>query len=466
MPDRTGRCWPAPGTGRARLRGVVSKTRGCDYRGPTHATLPSDHPKPADQIQRKQLKPFSPCAEIIATRCAVALRPPSASSTDLLADHAPPAAQQERNGATVLDRFVGKAVAVSAFTARTSIPTSQVRPARFLAGKRVLVPLCGKTIDLLWFRSHAAHVVGVELCEFAVRQFFDEQAICLRAEPRPLRGRPADADLPGHLHSRPDDLGPLDFVYDRAALVALPLPMRLRYVAKIDELTPRGTVQFVNTVHYHPILDTPPFSIGPDDIERYHGGRYLIEHVECALLPNHGMVRKFHLNWLIEHGFRLTTDRPLIRRGPRPQGMQTSCSAPMPTHPAAIVPWSRRPQRGDRPARRLRRGHEPQRHTGLRRDHRRPGRRPRPHRERVSSVSADPPMLLACINRQSPSPTRYGAMAPGASLLAADQAALADVFAGRHPGRTRADSLRRPLAVGATGRRCSTAPPPASTAGS
>ena len=26
----------------------------------------------------------------------------------------------------------------------------------FLAGKRVLVPLCGKTVDLLWFRQHAA----------------------------------------------------------------------------------------------------------------------------------------------------------------------------------------------------------------------------------------------------------------------------------------------------------------------
>jgi flavin reductase len=60
----------------------------------------------------------------------------------------------------------------------------------------------------------------------------------------------------------------------------------------------------------------------------------------------------------------------------------------------------------------------------------------------VSSVSADPPMLLACVHRQSPfadAVRRNGVMA--ASLLSADQAELADVFAGRHPGRTRADSF-------------------------
>jgi flavin reductase (DIM6/NTAB) family NADH-FMN oxidoreductase RutF len=71
----------------------------------------------------------------------------------------------------------------------------------------------------------------------------------------------------------------------------------------------------------------------------------------------------------------------------------------------------------------------------------------------VSAVSADPPMLLACIHRQSPcagAVRRNGILA--ASLLAADQAALADVFAGRHPGRTRADSLAAdPWIVGLTG---------------
>src|SRR5579859_4822434 len=44
-----------------------------------------------------------------------------------------------------------------------------------LQGKQVLVPLCGKTLDLMWFRTHASHVTGVELVEKAVLQFFREQ---------------------------------------------------------------------------------------------------------------------------------------------------------------------------------------------------------------------------------------------------------------------------------------------------
>ena len=47
-------------------------------------------------------------------------------------------------------------------------------PPATLAGKRVLVPLCGKTLDLLYFREHAAQVTGVELVEKAVLQFFAE----------------------------------------------------------------------------------------------------------------------------------------------------------------------------------------------------------------------------------------------------------------------------------------------------
>jgi thiopurine S-methyltransferase len=179
-------------------------------------------------------------------------------------------------------------------------------PPDFLAGKRVLVPLCGKAIDLLRFQRHAAHVVGVELCELAVQQFFAENAA-----PHEHRGDRFETErltliCRDIFALGPAEIGPVDFVYDRAALVALPLPMRLRYVAKIDELTRRGTVQFVNTVQYDPVMDTPPFSVGPEDIERYHGGRYRIEHLESPLLPHHGMVRKFQLNWLIEHAFRLT----------------------------------------------------------------------------------------------------------------------------------------------------------------
>src|SRR3712207_3164875 len=53
----------------------------------------------------------------------------------------------------------------------------QFTPAESLTGKRVLVPLCGKTNDLMWYREYAEHVIGVELVEKAILQFFEEQGL-------------------------------------------------------------------------------------------------------------------------------------------------------------------------------------------------------------------------------------------------------------------------------------------------
>ena len=39
-------------------------------------------------------------------------------------------------------------------------------------GRRVLVPLCGKTPDLLWLEERGNAVTGVELSEIAVQAFF------------------------------------------------------------------------------------------------------------------------------------------------------------------------------------------------------------------------------------------------------------------------------------------------------
>src|SRR4051812_17568615 len=43
-----------------------------------------------------------------------------------------------------------------------------------LAPTRVLVPLCGKSRDLLWLASQGHEVVGVELSELACQSFFEE----------------------------------------------------------------------------------------------------------------------------------------------------------------------------------------------------------------------------------------------------------------------------------------------------
>lgn len=171
-----------------------------------------------------------------------------------------------------------------------------------LEGKSVLVPLCGKSVDMIYFSHFANRVIGVELVEKAVLQFFAENH-------RPFK-RVGNRFISGNItifccdlfSLTSADLGVVDIVYDRASLVALPEPMRMRYRQTLEKLTPVGAMLFLNTVEYAPALPTPPFSISPQDVSAYFPN-YVIDHVESPTLPNHGMVRKFNLSFLIEHGF-------------------------------------------------------------------------------------------------------------------------------------------------------------------
>src|SRR5262245_60994040 len=95
-----------------------------------------------------------------------------------------------------------------------------------LAGHRVLVPLCGRAEDLAYLAAHGHAVVGIELAEQAVREFFDAHALVPAVAARgPFIEYTAGAITlyAGDFFAVTSALvGPIDVLYDRAALIALP----------------------------------------------------------------------------------------------------------------------------------------------------------------------------------------------------------------------------------------------------
>lgn len=175
-----------------------------------------------------------------------------------------------------------------------------------VAGARVLVPLCGKTADLRFFAESAAEVVGVELVPRAVAEFFAENDLDpVEEEPDVFRCANLVIRRQDIFTLTPEALGPVDLVYDRAALIAFPDDMRQRYAEAITRLVRPGTRYFINTLEYHPSLQTPPFTVGPDEVADRFGDAFEVEHVAAELRPNHRMVEKFGLTSLVEHGFLL-----------------------------------------------------------------------------------------------------------------------------------------------------------------
>ncbi|HAW46217.1 MAG TPA: thiopurine S-methyltransferase [Roseovarius sp.] len=156
-------------------------------------------------------------------------------------------------------------------------------------GQRVFLPLCGKAVDIPWLLSRGYRVAGVELSEIAVRDLFAEMGVTPEiTETGSHRRYSADGiDIfAGDIFEiTADVLGPVDAVYDRAALVALPEGMRRRYAAHLAGITAVAPQLLVTFEYDQAEMDGPPFSITEEEVARCHGARYAIEVLADAEVP-------------------------------------------------------------------------------------------------------------------------------------------------------------------------------------
>jgi len=144
----------------------------------------------------------------------------------------------------------------------------------------LFLPLCGKTLDIPWLLASGFRVAGAELSKMAVEQLFAE----LGVEPDITRLGTID-----HYRARDLDIfvgdifelsraliGPVDAVYDRAALVALPADMRSRYTAHLTEITAQAPQLLICYEYDQSLLEGPPFSIHGEEVQRRYGDSYQV----------------------------------------------------------------------------------------------------------------------------------------------------------------------------------------------
>lgn len=138
-------------------------------------------------------------------------------------------------------------------------------------GARVLVPLCGKSLDLIWLASLGHRVLGVELSEQAVQTFFSEQGL----HPRIHQHGVFKVYQAGLIEVWCGDFFALDAevladcaaLYDRAALIALPPLMRARYAAHLNRCLRAGCEGLLITLDYDQALKAgPPFAVTQDEV--------------------------------------------------------------------------------------------------------------------------------------------------------------------------------------------------------
>jgi thiopurine S-methyltransferase len=138
---------------------------------------------------------------------------------------------------------------------------------------RVLVPLCGKTHDLIWLAERGHEVVGVELSPLACEAFFDEHGLAPTIERSGAYTRWSSGPitvLQGDIFDL--DLPPFDAVWDRAATVALDPGRRTRYAELIARHVLPGAPSLLVAFDYPQVeMSGPPFSVGATEVERLYG---------------------------------------------------------------------------------------------------------------------------------------------------------------------------------------------------
>ena len=145
-------------------------------------------------------------------------------------------------------------------------------------GRRIFVPLCGKTLDISWLLSKGYRVAGAELSQIAIEQLFMELGVQPETSPvgevEQWSANNLDIFVGDIFALSRKILGPVDGIYDRAALVAFPEEMRKRYTAHLTEITGKAPQLLICYDYDQSLMEGPPFSVSNDEVKRHYAVNY------------------------------------------------------------------------------------------------------------------------------------------------------------------------------------------------
>jgi len=153
------------------------------------------------------------------------------------------------------------------------------------ADARVLVPLCGKSSDMLWLREQGHEVVGVELSDLACRDFFIEHGAQVTPVAVP-EGHTRERDgirlwCADFLELGREHWGEVAAVYDRAALIALPPAMRRAYASHLREQLASGVEMLLVTLEFTG-SEGPPFAVPEAEVRKLFEPGFTLQRLDQA----------------------------------------------------------------------------------------------------------------------------------------------------------------------------------------
>ncbi|MDR7015881.1 thiopurine S-methyltransferase [Acinetobacter sp. 3657] len=146
---------------------------------------------------------------------------------------------------------------------------------------RIFVPLCGKSLDINWLIEQDYHVIAIDLSPIAIQDLILNLRLSFQ-----------EAQI-GHLthfqHTQIDlfvgdffeltaaQIGKIDAIYDRAALIALPDQIRTSYTQHLLKITNQAPQLLISLDYDQNLLAGPPFSVPEYELAAHYASYYDIK---------------------------------------------------------------------------------------------------------------------------------------------------------------------------------------------
>ena len=174
----------------------------------------------------------------------------------------------------------------------------------FKPSDKILVPLCGKSLDLLYLAKQVTQVTGIEIVPKAVNEFFLENnlspTISNDGKFKKFSNNNIEIFLGDFFDLEQQQVQQNSLIYDRAALVALPFEMRLQYSQKIKSFN-IPNVLLVTLDYPQAEKAGPPFAVSKKEVHALYEDKYSIK-----LLRQTALDENKNLSYFNESVYMLT----------------------------------------------------------------------------------------------------------------------------------------------------------------
>ena len=143
---------------------------------------------------------------------------------------------------------------------------------------KTLVPLCGKTLDLLFLKSLDLDITGIEISHLAIKQFFLENNLKIERQHNNIYQYDENLKIICTDFFSYQNNQKFSFVYDRASLIALSKEDRKKYVNVLKSILEKNAKILIIILEYTSTKDiAPPYSVSTNDFYELFSSDFTIK---------------------------------------------------------------------------------------------------------------------------------------------------------------------------------------------